>query len=220
MQRPRSRRVLPSPQSGGVMCCERAWCPAWRRRCPTGDRRQRHVGRGRLHIRRDIVSLRTGRLANAGLALGLGAAVLASAMTPTYAGDAGAIAAGVTGGAALAGSAAVGAYGPGPGYLLWAASAAPRVCRAAASLRGAAAGLCGACRRAPAALPSGFRADLGSLRGRLCRSSAPRLRRLLSYRAEALSRRGLCQNRAVRRSQCTWAPIAPMPVSARTNCAS
>ena len=66
------------------------------------------------------MSYKTGRLAKAGLALGLGVATLAGTMTPTYAGDGGAIAAGVIGGAALgalAGSAAAGAYAPPPpGY--------------------------------------------------------------------------------------------------------
>ena len=66
------------------------------------------------------MSNKTGRLARLGLALGLGVATLAGTMTPTYAGDGGAIAAGVIGGAALgalAGSAAAGAYAPPPpGY--------------------------------------------------------------------------------------------------------
>ncbi len=55
-----------------------------------------------------------------GLVLGLGAATLGGALTPTYADSrGGAIAAGVIGGAALgalAGSAAAGAYAPPPGY--------------------------------------------------------------------------------------------------------
>lgn len=62
------------------------------------------------------MSYRIGRLARAGLVLGLGVMTLAGSMTPTYARDGGAIAAGVIGGAALgalAGSAAAGAYGPG-----------------------------------------------------------------------------------------------------------
>ena len=61
----------------------------------------------------------TGRLVRVGFAFGLGVATLAGSMTPTYAGDGGAIAAGVIGGAALgalAGSAAAGAYAPPPGY--------------------------------------------------------------------------------------------------------
>ena len=62
---------------------------------------------------------KTGRFVKAVFVLGMGVATLAGTMTPTYAGDGGAIAAGVLGGAALgalAGSAAAGAYGPGPGY--------------------------------------------------------------------------------------------------------
>jgi hypothetical protein len=61
----------------------------------------------------------TGMLVKTGLIVSLGVAALAGTMTPTYAGDGGAIAAGVIGGTALgllAGSAAAGAYGPGPGY--------------------------------------------------------------------------------------------------------
>lgn len=63
------------------------------------------------------MAFKTGRLVQAALVLGLGAAALTSTMTPTYAGDGGAIAAGVIGGAALgalAGSAAAGAYAPPP----------------------------------------------------------------------------------------------------------
>lgn len=62
---------------------------------------------------------KAGMLAKASVVLGLGVATLAGTMTPTYARDGGAIAAGVIGGTALgllAGSAAAGAYGPGPGY--------------------------------------------------------------------------------------------------------
>ena len=57
------------------------------------------------------------RVLKTGLAAGLIAVTLSGAVTPTYAGDGGAIAAGVLGGAALgalAGSAAAGAYAPPP----------------------------------------------------------------------------------------------------------
>ena len=62
----------------------------------------------------------SGHFIKFGVALGLGAATMVGSMTPTRAGDGGAIAAGVIGGAALgalAGSAAAGAYAPPPpGY--------------------------------------------------------------------------------------------------------
>ena len=61
-----------------------------------------------------------GHISRVGLVLGLAAATLGGALTPTLADSrGGAIAAGVIGGAALgalAGSAAAGAYGPPPGY--------------------------------------------------------------------------------------------------------
>lgn len=58
-----------------------------------------------------------GTLVKAGLVLSLGTAALGASIAPSYAGDGGAIAAGVIGGTALgllAGSAAAGAYAPPP----------------------------------------------------------------------------------------------------------